>query len=544
MTSYRAGPRWLIVILGIAPPLLCAAIGLVASTEASAESTPRLLRVAPVWRATLSGPPNSRVGFYPTVDDAYDAYAAWVVTNVLPPVRIVVGPDTWPCPPPTVTGYYNGVPYAYCHHYERWYGTNLELSMTAGGVTSQPFCPEDYRLVYVVPPSGGSPFNVRVVCESWTPPPVSQCPPNSCNGLGDPIFPEDATKRQGEIDYQSPVGPLNFSRTFNSAQGAFFHSFQTPVRKPYDLGELAAGTANVTTGCLSSRVRIADGDGLVRIYPYCFTYLTDDGNYGRVEVRGPAGFAMVFSPEGNPLDPWNAGSQLMARGTGRALIRPLANTVEFYDSDWRMTDRVFADGQRLSFTYSGFLLVGSVSDQFGRTITLNHDGGGRLVSMVDPAGGTYTYGQGWLDSTCTGEGCQQLSSVTYPDLSKRVYHWNEPAYVTGVPPFGSVLLTGITDESNQRFATFSYSGKNAKSSERAGSTLRYQFSQFQREYTTVIDPLGNSRTYKFAAYGGLTRLWNVTSWCADCLQFASYDSNGNQTVRADLRAMRLAPSTI
>jgi len=222
MTASRVnGPSRLSALLGFASLLLPIAITLIAPDVEAQTSSPRVLRVAPVWRATLSTPPNSRVGFYPTVKDAYAAYAAWVVTNVLPPVRIVVGPDTWPCSPQT--GYYNGVPYAYCHHYERWYGTTLELSMTTGAVTTQPLCPEDYRLVYVVPPPGGSPFNVRVVCESWTPPPGSQCPSNSCNGLGDSIFPEDATKRQVEIDYQSPVGPLAFSRTFNSSEGAFYH---------------------------------------------------------------------------------------------------------------------------------------------------------------------------------------------------------------------------------------------------------------------------------------------------------------------------------
>jgi YD repeat-containing protein len=125
--------------------------------------------------------------------------------------------------------------------------------------------------------------------------------------------------------------------------------------------------------------------------------------------------------------------------------------------------------------------------------------------------------------------------VTYPDQRTRTYHWNEAGNLNGVPPYGSALLTGITDEVGQRVSTFTYNGRNAKSTERAGGTLKYQFSQFQPEYTTVIDPLGTSRTYKFAGYGGLTRLWNVMTWCPTCLQYATYDTHGNQTAVADFK---------
>jgi YD repeat-containing protein len=125
-----------------------------------------------------------------------------------------------------------------------------------------------------------------------------------------------------------------------------------------------------------------------------------------------------------------------------------------------------------------------------------------------------------------------MASVTYPDLTTRVYHWDEASNVVS-PPNGVSLLTGITDELNQRFSTYKYSGRYAKSTERAGGTLRYEISQFQPQYTTIIDPLGGSRTYNVAAYGGLTRVWNITSWCKGCIQGATYDTNGNQTTRTD-----------
>ena len=521
----------------VALTLLCGFLLNALSNDAAAQTSPnRAIRVAPVWRASLSTGPNTRPYFYATVQEAYSAYAAWVVTQVLPPVRVVVSPNNWPCSPQA--GYYNGVPYAWCHHYERWYGPTLELSMTAGAVTNVPLCPEDYRMVYVVPPPGGSPFNVRVVCEAWTPLPPSQCPPDSCNALGNPIFPEDATKRQVEVDYQSPHGTLNFSRTFNSAYGGFFHSYQTPVRRAYDLGQLAATTQNPISGCLSSRVRIADGDGTIRYYPYCFTYVTDDGQEGRVDMRTSSGLLMQFSATGAALDSWNAGSQLLVRtvqgSSGRALVRPLTNSVDFYNTGWQLVERQYSDGRRLALSYNG-AVVSSLTDEFGRRLTLNHDSDGRLVSMVDPAGGVFNYTQGGVPATCQGEGCQVIASVTYPDQRTRVYHWNEAANVSG-PPYGFALLTGVTDELNQRFSTFKYLNRNAKSTERAGSTLLYQIGQLQPEYTIIIDPLGNSRTYRFSANGGLTSLWNVSSWCPSCaFQNAGYDANGNPTFKSDFK---------
>ena len=434
--------------------------------------------------------------------------------------------------------YFDGIPYSWCHDFIRYYGTNIVGSGTTSVVSWGPLCPEDYKGVNVVPPTGGTygnPYQIRFACEAWTQPSPTQAPPDCC-GVGNPIIPEDATKRQTETDYQSPNGRLTFSRSFNSAYGGFFHNFQTPVRTAYDLGQFAAGTASVSTGCLSSRVRIADSDGTIRYYPHCFTYLTEDATQGRIEVRASSGLVMQFTPAGAALDPWNAGTQLAARtlqsGPGWALIRPTANSVDFYDASWRLTRRQFADGKQISVAYTGGL-VRSISDEYGRSITLGYDAGGHLASMTDPAGRLVIYSPGTADATCYGEGCQQIASVTYQDGASRTYQWNETSYVAGTPPYGLMLLTGVTDESGQRFATFTYSGQNAKSTERAGSTLRYEFTDVRPGQTTVKDPLGTSRTYSFQGAGGLTRLQWVSPWCANCLQSVTYDTNGNPTARSD-----------
>ena len=96
------------------------------------------------------------------------------------------------------------------------------------------------------------------------------------------------------------------------------------------------------------------------------------------------------------------------------------------------------------------------ADEYGRSITLGYDANGRLASMTDPAGRQVTYAAGTSDATCYGEGCQQTASVTYQDGAARTYHWNEATNLIGNVPFGSMLLTGVTDESGQRLSTFTY----------------------------------------------------------------------------------------
>ena len=501
-------------------------------------STARVLRVAPVWRASLSSGPDTRPYIYRTPKEAYAAYKAWLATTMIPPTRQEIDPEARPCGANEgQSNYFNGVAYNWCHNFQWYYGTTPQGSGVTSVVSNGPLCPEDFRLVNVRPPIGGTagfPRESRVACEAWTQPAPTQCPSGSCNGLDGSIFPEDSSKRQVEVDYAPPGGTISFSRQFSSSVGGFLHSYQTPIRRAYDLGDLAGGTANVNTGCLSSRIVLRDpGSGAtIAIIPYCFTYLTDDAVVGRYEIHSPLGVVMQMDSAGNPLDPWNSGNQLAQRGSGYALIKRSTNSVDFYDSNWLLGARVFADGRFVSFSYEQRNLT-AVTDQFGRRLAFSYDDAGRLMSMTDPAGGRYNYDHSLIDSTCRGEGCQQIAQVTYPDNSKRTYHWNEGAHIASPPPYGLALLTGTTDEAAQRSATFKYSGRLAKSTERAGSTLRYEFTDFRQGQTTVKDPLGTSRTYYFTAAGGLTRLWAVSSWCPSCLFRAEYDANGNQTSRQD-----------
>ena len=100
--------------------------------------------------------------------------------------------------------------------------------------------------------------------------------------------------------------------------------------------------------------------------------------------------------------------------------------------------------------FPGLLLT--ESDAFGHTLSWIYNGNGQISQMTDPAGGIYSYQY---------DGNGNIASVTFPDNSTKGYSYNETADTGGSGltangvPFTSTL-TGITDESDVRFATFMY----------------------------------------------------------------------------------------
>jgi RHS repeat-associated protein len=154
-----------------------------------------------------------------------------------------------------------------------------------------------------------------------------------------------------------------------------------------------------------------------------------------------------------------------------------------------------------------------------------------MSQMTDPAGGTYTYG---YDSK------GNLTGVTYPDGSSKTYEYNESANTGGVNLPNA--LTGITDESSVRYATFQYSSHNqgtfAINTQHAGGVDSYSFSYDASAYygnsitsTVVTDPLGTQRTYNFAtkvSYNADTsQVQPAASGSGNVTQSESYDANGN-----------------
>jgi YD repeat-containing protein len=103
-----------------------------------------------------------------------------------------------------------------------------------------------------------------------------------------------------------------------------------------------------------------------------------------------------------------------------------------------------------------------VTDSFGRSLSLEYTATcdpanpQRVHKVTVPGEGQYVYG---YDSQ------GRLTTVTDPDNKTRTYHYENTTY--------KAALTGITDESSQRYATYGYDTYgHATLSELAGGAER------------------------------------------------------------------------
>ena len=179
-------------------------------------------------------------------------------------------------------------------------------------------------------------------------------------------------------------------------------------------------------------------------------------------------------------------------------------------------------GVVLSILYNKQLRVSRVFNSFGHDLDFFYDAQNRLNKVRDPAGGEILYAY---------DASGRLEYVTYQDLTQRRYHYEHAI---------ANLLTGITDESGTRFATYDYDSQGRVTySEHAGGAGRYEFSYTgaSAPYTTTVeDPLGTSRTYAIGNVNNVYKLQSISGpSCSHCgsAQQTSYDANGNVSQRTD-----------
>ena len=323
----------------------------------------------------------------------------------------------------------------------------------------------------------------------------------SCAELeGNPINPATGNKFQVETDYAG-VGPsaLTFVRYYNS--------FAPDARRP--------GFSEGWTHTYSARL------------------IRDDGNI--VAIR-PDGQALRFTlVSGSYVADATAAAQLERVTTpslGWKLITP-NDEVEIYDDPGALlsiTDRAGLT-QTLSYTAGK---LSSVTDPYGRTLTIACDSYERIQSIVTPSGTiSYTYGSDMRAN---------LVTVTYPGPATRTYHYE-------FIPVSK--LTGITDENGERFSTYTYdSSGRADGSEHAGGankvTLVHDSSTGARNTLVtrhVSATLSAQRTYTFESIVAIGRKTGITAnfgepcpGCGPAVQ--TNDANANPSSKTDWNGNR------
>ena len=116
-----------------------------------------------------------------------------------------------------------------------------------------------------------------------------------------------------------------------------------------------------------------------------------------------------------------------------------AGDLEIYDATGRLLSITNNSGLTQTLAYNALGQLITVTDAFGCSLAFTYDASGRISTMTDPAGGVYTYAYDPVN--------ENLVSVTYPDTKTKTYHYENATFVH--------VLTGITDENGNRYATWS-----------------------------------------------------------------------------------------
>lgn len=315
-----------------------------------------------------------------------------------------------------------------------------------------------------------------------------------------PCSPATGTKYLDEVDYQTSQG-IDLQRSYASTRS--YSSDSAPINPAFGSADWLHtferslhGLNPIVNEGIRWIAQRQNGDLL---------YFRDDGT--EAHNRSDSGAATTVTT--------------LANGSAQELH--LANgDVEKYNLDGRLVSITTRAGLVTTVTYNGSARISKVKNSFGHDLDFFYDAQGRLDYVRDPADGEIHYAY---------DAWSRLVSVTYPDLSVRQYHYEESI---------DHLLTGVTDESNQRLSTFDYDAQGRViSTEYAGGANRFEYSYSGSSppfATVVTDPLGTARTFSSAAVNNVYKIQTISgprcSYCGNS-QATLYDTNGNVSQRTD-----------
>lgn len=535
---------------------VCLAASMFGCQQIYAQQT-RRVTVLPIFPAHVYTGPT---GMYDSPQAAFDVYKTYFASPANCP------PQNYRCEAfnfrsANQTPFYWGVSSHWSHDYIITSASDGHIvgSGTTQAIEGTFICPDGWQAVTNLKSSTTSANYYEPYCYKDIP--VQQCPEGSCHGQGEPIFPEDGTYRQLDIDYVDPRGTLSFERYYNSSQRNMGSTFSRAVLPPNPTSAPIPSDSGFTTNVSRSWASY-------NIAPHAFRYINIAGVTGtqagttQVAITRPGGLFYEYSWNGTTatavspsthdtlsftsstssgVPAWAANGQWTVR-------RAINGEIERYDANGVLRQIQYRNGQTKTLTYSdastpasiapgaGYLI--GVTDGFGKSLSLRYDSYGRLTSLVDPMGQTvsYSYEPVRSDWNCVTAGCFRTKTVTYQDGQIKTYNWDEPDYSPNATSQRN-LLTGVTDENGQRYSTIRYDSNGfAVSTELAGGVYRYTFSNLQpRTSVTVTDPLGTARTFNFINAQGLTQLASLTGApCDDCgPASATYDANGNIASQKD-----------
>ena len=188
------------------------------------------------------------------------------------------------------------------------------------------------------------------------------------------------------------------------------------------------------------------------------------------------------------------------------------------------------------FAYDATNHLQSITDSFGRVLQVVWKNEFVIDSIIGPDLTVhYEYDAATVPVGGEVQGSERLVKVTLKDfngtqLTSKQYHYEDPRL--------RVLLTGITDENTNRYATYTYDDSaKAVLSEHAGSADRRSFTYSSDTSRTVVDPMGTSRTFTLTNLNGFGRITSINqpggAGSVPAASTFAYDAQGNLSLKSD-----------
>jgi RHS repeat-associated protein len=236
-------------------------------------------------------------------------------------------------------------------------------------------------------------------------------------------------------------------------------------------------------------------------------------------ARRPDGQVLYFDASGRQHAEIGSSQWVLESTNTGWLLKDQPGTVEAYDAGGRL-ERIDVPGQPsqlMQYDASGRLFAIDVGYQ--KTINLTYDAEGRIQSAQVPGYPLREFIYGERD---------QLIAINVGGENVRQF-----AYEAGNPS----LLTAVIGRSGERVLNYEYDEQGRViATWKGGDAERFEYSYDSASQTTIKDPLGTEREYRFAEHGGAFRLTNLTQPCTSCgssSKGTSYDANGNITRKVD-----------
>jgi RHS repeat-associated protein len=312
---------------------------------------------------------------------------------------------------------------------------------------------------------------------------ITLLPFETCEGnQGNPISPANATKVQNETDFtDGGVHPLSFARNYRS------NGTSAPAGLGTNWSHSFAGTAALSTDTLSISIDLGEG--------------------GSTSFRREDTSAAWANNNSSSTD------QLTNSGSVVTLMRADDSLWRFVITGGlgRLSSITQRNGWAANLSYNAIGQLTTISNQFGRSLQLTYNASSLLTQVTQPDGGRISYEY---------DSIGRIFRASYPDNSFKIYHYER----TDLPN----ALTGITDETGNRFSTFEYDTLGqATSTQYAGSTNRFQINYgtalqptpgsnpndpaLYQTTVQVTDPLGNPRSIMFQGGDGNVRVLGQSS---------------------------------